>query len=175
MIIPLAPEFTGNSANCSTMPEERANHMSIQIGDKVAIKKSFDDGKSIIKIVVDIDKYGAHLRDESGICWYQAGSFNRLDDQSVPIPKSPRQIFPYGKWTCADGREVLFNRYYNPIWSRSPNGTVTEADPAERIPFVHQIWFYTPKNPPWYSSRTLKKCEAILAAWTGAAPVVRAA
>ena len=22
---------------------------------------------------------------------------------------------PYGMWTCADGREVLFNRFYEPI------------------------------------------------------------
>jgi hypothetical protein len=23
--------------------------------------------------------------------------------------------YPYGKWTCEDGREILFNRYYKPI------------------------------------------------------------
>ena len=29
--------------------------------------------------------------------------------------------YPYGRWTCADGRQVLFNRGYNPIWSWRPN------------------------------------------------------
>ena len=27
-----------------------------------------------------------------------------------------RDDYPYGKWTCEDGREVLFNRRYKPIW-----------------------------------------------------------
>ena len=26
---------------------------------------------------------------------------------------------PYGRWRCADGREVLFNRFYEPIWERT--------------------------------------------------------
>ena len=29
---------------------------------------------------------------------------------------------PYGRWTCADGRVVLFNRYYEPIWHRPGDG-----------------------------------------------------
>jgi hypothetical protein len=24
-------------------------------------------------------------------------------------------LFPYGRWTCQDGRAVLFNRWYEPI------------------------------------------------------------
>jgi hypothetical protein len=31
-----------------------------------------------------------------------------------------RNDLPYGKWTCPDGREVLFNRFYEPIWQRHP-------------------------------------------------------
>jgi hypothetical protein len=39
-------------------------------------------------------------------------------------------IFAYGKLICADGREVLFNWSYQPIWQRSgPGKTATEADP----------------------------------------------
>jgi hypothetical protein len=29
-----------------------------------------------------------------------------------------RRRLPYGSWTRADGREVLFNRHYQPIWQR---------------------------------------------------------
>ena len=50
-------------------------------------------------------------------------------------------VLPYGKWTCADGREVLFNRRYQPIWQRQQSITFP-ADPAERVPFVQQEWFY---------------------------------
>ena len=35
----------------------------------------------------------------------------------------------YGKWTCADGREVLFNRGYRPIWQRYPGQPAEPADP----------------------------------------------
>jgi hypothetical protein len=36
---------------------------------------------------------------------------------------------PYGIWICADGREVLFNRAYSPIWQRSPGQLAEPADP----------------------------------------------
>jgi hypothetical protein len=41
---------------------------------------------------------------------------------------------PYGIWICADGREVLFNRAYTPIWQRRPGQTAEPADPSERVP-----------------------------------------
>ena len=31
------------------------------------------------------------------------------------------QQMPYGKWTCADGREVLFDRNYTPMNERRPD------------------------------------------------------
>jgi hypothetical protein len=53
-----------------------------------------------------------------------------------------RQNLPYGKWTCADGREVLFNRGYKPIWERCPGGAARPADRSEWIPWLKQEWFY---------------------------------
>src|ERR1019366_697539 len=46
----------------------------------------------------------------------------------ISVPRNPpaeplrylRYRMPFGKWTCADGREVLFNRNYKPIWQRYP-------------------------------------------------------
>jgi hypothetical protein len=51
------------------------------------------------------------------------------------------QKLAYGKWTCPDGREVLFNRFYEPIYQRA-GSIVSRADPKEWVPFVTQRWFY---------------------------------
>jgi hypothetical protein len=44
-------------------------------------------------------------------------------------------------WRCADGREVLFNRRYKPLWQRLPGCAAAPADPAEPVSFVAQSWF----------------------------------
>ena len=52
------------------------------------------------------------------------------------------QLLPYGMLTCADGRTVLFNRRYKPIWQRTGLGeAAVPADPEEWVPYVKQIWF----------------------------------
>ena len=54
---------------------------------------------------------------------------------------------PYGKWTCADGREVLFNRFYEPLWQRTVDGTITRADPNEWVTWEQEGWFYNDGTP----------------------------
>lgn len=76
-----------------------------------------------------------------------------------------RWRLPYGVWRCADGREVLFNRRYNPIWQRHANGLAMLADPYEMVPFVDQEWFFRDSNPPWDCPETLRRCHAVLRAW----------
>ena len=49
---------------------------------------------------------------------------------------------PYGMWTCADGREVLFNRFYEPIWQRYKGAPAERADPTEWVKFIKQSFFY---------------------------------
>jgi hypothetical protein len=52
-------------------------------------------------------------------------------------------MLPYGLWRCADGREVLFNRHYRPIWQRDRvDGYVYPADPDERVPWQRVEYFY---------------------------------
>lgn len=58
----------------------------------------------------------------------------------------PHSVLPYGKWTCADGREVLFNRSYRAIWQRV-DGVTTPADSTEWVKHVHQEWFYNDGTP----------------------------
>jgi hypothetical protein len=50
-------------------------------------------------------------------------------------------LLPYGQWVCADGRVVVFNRNYSPIWERLPDGVVQRADPREWVRWVKQSWF----------------------------------
>lgn len=49
-----------------------------------------------------------------------------------------RKNLPYGIWTLEDGGQVLFNRYYLPLWERRPDGTI--------IPRDHTPWGTAP-NP----------------------------
>ena len=75
-------------------------------------------------------------------------------------------LLPYGRWTCADGRQVLFNREFQCIWQRaSEQAPATAINPHEYIPFVAQEFFYDNVNPTWVSHATRQKCLGILAAW----------
>jgi RecA-family ATPase len=48
---------------------------------------------------------------------------------------------PYGKWTCEDGREVIFNRDYWPILERRPGEQAKLANPNEWVSHVGQEFF----------------------------------
>jgi len=76
------------------------------------------------------------------------GDFLRMND------------LPYGIWTCADGREVLFNRFYEPIFQRLTGERPTGANPTERVPFVKQDHFYSDGT-----SNKEAAARAALAAW----------
>ena len=88
-----------------------------------------------------------------------------------------RQELPYGCWTCADGREVLFNRAYKPIWQRWPDGLVTRANPDERVKWIQQEFYFNdgdaPFWPTWSTRRRLTaerkatkaRCESVLVDW----------
>jgi hypothetical protein len=76
---------------------------------------------------------------------------------------------PYGKWTCADGREVLFNRQYWPILERRPGETAKTANPTEWIHWKEQDYFFDDGNSPWQrhqrkaAADTLARCNRVLA------------
>lgn len=72
---------------------------------------------------------------------------------------------PYGIWRCKDGRDVLFNRYYEPIYQRFPDGTLEDADPAEWINWSGQEWFYTDADS---EAQKRRKAESALAAFMAA-------
>ena len=70
-----------------------------------------------------------------------------------------RKHLPYGLWTCADGREVLFNREYQPIYQRK-NGVLSPADPNEWVDYTSQRFFYSDRKARF--SKTREKIENLL-------------
>jgi hypothetical protein len=99
-----------------------------------------------------------------------------VDIQSLPDRGTPRQAFPptccelkkieprpgtstaferwrfwcpYGMWVCADGRRVLFNRDYVPIWQRERGGLGRAADHTEWVEdIVERKRFFDGGNSP---------------------------
>jgi hypothetical protein len=71
---------------------------------------------------------------------------------------------PYGIWKCENGREVFFNRFYEPIWQRVPGKPPTPADPKERVDYMKdgQFWFYCDGTP---ENKKRKMGEAKLSEW----------
>ena len=79
---------------------------------------------------------------------------------------------PYGQWTCADGREVIFNREYWPILERRPGEKAEPANPSEWIYGIRERdYFFDDANPPWDRRRrrvaadSLARCNRVLTEW----------
>ena len=90
-------------------------------------------------------------------------SFPILLNGHSPKKMVDRLSLPYGIWTCQDGREILFNREYQPIWQRHNDKLPMQADPKEWIQFSKsQKWFYDDLKPPMESPATRKKCLEII-------------
>lgn len=81
---------------------------------------------------------------------------------------------PYGLWTCADGREVLFNRHYQALYERRPpdRGRAV-VDHRQWVPWVKQEWFFDDGTSPVSGWRipegawrpALGRINAVLRAW----------
>jgi len=48
----------------------------------------------------------------------------------------------YGRWRCYDGREVLFNRSYQPLWERRAGQPVKMANPSEWVNGIDTETFF---------------------------------
>jgi len=67
--------------------------------------------------------------------------------------KPMRLYHPYGKWKCADGREVLFNRDYCPIWERSSDGIVIPIEPDVYVPYEDSEFYFNDGTAPYYNNK----------------------
>lgn len=88
-----------------------------------------------------------------------------LADQSAEF--IPMRLFlPYGKWTCDDGTEVLYNRDYCPLWAKKPDGSVIELDPDTHVKYEQsESYFGTDGTPGWGNQKTREIGMAILKSW----------
>ena len=77
---------------------------------------------------------------------------------------------PYGIWTCADGREVLFDRTYTPICERYPGQPAVMADRDEWVHWGQQDWFYDDATKDKRGA-----AMAVLAQWGMIQPVLERA
>lgn len=76
-----------------------------------------------------------------------------------------RWSLPYGLWRGRDGREILFNRDYRPIYERS-GSTAQQADQAAWIKDIaDQRWFYNAGSEPWQDGGSHTRCLEVLANW----------
>lgn len=59
------------------------------------------------------------------------------------------QELPYGFWLLGDGSFILFNRRYEIIGKRLPDGTVIFPEKKEwQSDIVFQVWFYNDACTP---------------------------
>ncbi len=79
-------------------------------------------------------------------------------------------------WSCANGRQVLFNRTYHPIYERHyPDGQGRVVDDhREWIEWTHQEWFFNDGNAPvsfgsgiprWKWEPVVEHINEVLTAW----------
>ncbi len=78
-------------------------------------------------------------------------------------PRQPSNGLPYGVWILGDGRQVLFDRAYTPMWVRWPGQPASRADPNEWFEWVKQVFLHD-DDPPPHRSKILRQ---ELAAVTG--------
>jgi hypothetical protein len=71
---------------------------------------------------------------------------------------------PYGIWTTKDGRQVLFNRFYEPLFERAAGELLAvAANPTEWVKDIQrQRWFYVDDDKSSDAKRR-KLAEAALA------------
>jgi hypothetical protein len=74
---------------------------------------------------------------------------------------------PYGLWRRADGREVLFDRSYCPVYSRFPGQAAEIADPDEFVDrVVQEQHFWTDgRQQPERCLATRRKLDRLLSEW----------
>lgn len=133
----------------------------LQLGDVVHVKPFNKDA-----VVVEHDPHRDTVR------LYNDAGPGLVARHEVSIRRKPaktiqpmRLFLPYGKYICADGSEVLYNRDYTPMWAKFKDGRVVALEPDTWVTHTDQVAFYTPESPPWEDKKTAAKCLEILAEW----------
>jgi hypothetical protein len=88
------------------------------------------------------------------------------------LPHTPVErwfaLFPYGKFICSDGREVLFNRDYMALFERRPGEPARPADCFEWVEnIIKHEWYFHDGSFRGIERGlfTLARLNAVLAEW----------
>lgn len=80
-----------------------------------------------------------------------------------------QRFLPYGIWTCADGREVIYDRRYRPFVERRPSEALAGpeaprfADPTEWVrDIVKHEWIWNDGTP---DAELERRQRELLRAW----------
>ena len=100
----------------------------------------------------------------------QRSDMFRRSDYSNPTGRTPREILircemPYGMWTLKDGSVFLYNRCYENLVGKDPNGGLIIAHPdkwhGKENPIVKHDYFYNDLTNPVRNKKTLEKVMQI--------------
>jgi hypothetical protein len=94
--------------------------------------------------------------------WLWEYRFSGRSREDLLTEKWMRSELPYGMWSCADNREVLFNRYYRAIWQRYPGEAASLADRDEWVPCDDECHFYEDACVPWRRNKAARLMAAKL-------------
>lgn len=109
---------------------------------------------------------GVRCFTHNGTCYLARYEVSVCRDQTPAKNFRPMRLYmPYGKWTCADGTEVLFNRDYCPMWAKLPDGSVIPLDPDTWISYRDQEWYFGDGTAPWDNKASFEKCVNVLKEW----------
>jgi hypothetical protein len=73
---------------------------------------------------------------------------------------------PYGLWRTSGGREILFDRGYQPLWQRTANGRVSAADRNEYVnDKAHSEIFYRDVDHCYLDYAGMKRLRGVLVRW----------
>lgn len=108
-----------------------------------------ETSNTVIEKVIRSHELQAHFDTteiERNLDWRSRSSESRLAE--LAIRHTARRILPYGIWTCQDGREVVFNREYQPIFQKK-DGVNSFADRGEWVKdIVQTVYLFNDSNSP---------------------------
>ncbi len=107
-------------------------------------------------------------------CYTDAGPMT-TSRKNIIVPKNqskaenfvPMRLWlPYGKSFQPDGKQILFNRDYTPIWVKLQNGDVETIAPTTRMGDSDKEFFFNDGSAPWHNDKNSQvKCIEALKAW----------
>lgn len=155
----------GNWPSSAVAKAEKGLRRKIPAGTYVHLKVN---SKPAVVISNDIWNSVVECYGDSGSFTVGREEISVYRDQSKFGNFSPKRLsLPYGKWTCNDGIDVLFNRDYCPIWVRNSIGVVVPIDLDTQINYIGTAEFYfDDASAPYHGDKvTLSKCTQILEEW----------